>query len=270
MDLSKILLHPSALSKVMTEPKSKADKEAGELSEGAKTEVISIWKEHKYDRIKQYTNKYTQKGIKHEDHAIDLYSEIKDRLFVKNKEYFKNDFLIGTPDLTDNKDFKKIKIGIDVKSSWDLHTFPIKLKNKPLLLDKDLLSDNYFWQNMGYMALIPSAEKWITAYCLVNSPAKEITRAKLQWYYALDMNESEENAEEYLYRCIEVEKNMIFDIRLFKQENPNFDLDCTEWNYDIPKEERVVEYTIERNEEDIKRIYEQVSKARRFIKNHLL
>lgn len=130
----------SAIGQIMTEPKLKADKEAGNLSQTAKTYCETWLKEKLYTRFKEFSTKYTQKGLEVEGDAIQFISEqLGLGLVFKNEERFENDFLQGTPDLIVSD------CVIDNKSSWDCFTFP--------LFDIEIPEKYYWWQLQGYMSL---------------------------------------------------------------------------------------------------------------------
>lgn len=253
MDPNTILIRCSAIGKIMTEPKLKTDKEAGRLGETAKSYLEDLYKSIKYSREQEYSSKYIEKGIKGEEDAITLLTLQKKMFFKKNEIRLNNEFLTGEPDIYIGEDINNAEEGFDTKCSWDLFTFP--------MFDQ-VLKTEYYWQNHGYMALT-GAKKWSTAYCLINGTPEAIMSEKKKVYYSMDCP-GDEN-EEYKRKCIEIEKNMIFDMQLFKKQYPGFDLDVKDWNYDIPRDERLKIFSVERDEEVIKRIYAQVEKCRKHI-----
>lgn len=129
----------SQIAQIMGEPKLKVDKDAGNLSQTAKTYCETWLKEKLYNRFKDFSSKYTQKGIEVEGDAIKFISEqLNLGLVFKNEERFENDYLQGTPDLIISN------YVIDNKSSWDCFTFPL-FETAP--------DTSYWWQLQGYMAL---------------------------------------------------------------------------------------------------------------------
>ncbi len=211
-------------------------KEAGELlGESCKKYLIRTYALEKYKRISEEpVTKQMSKGILCEDNSIELFSFVENVYYEKNKKQVKNDFLSGTPDLYDGDDIYSCHQIIDIKSSWDISTF---LKN----IDGEL-NPAYYWQIQGYMA-ITGATIGHVAYCLVNTPPEIINDEKLRLFYKMGVV-TDENPE-YKKRAAEIERNMIFD--------------------DIPPEERVLRFTVERNDDDIERIYEKVKKCRIFL-----
>ena len=238
----------------MTEPKLKADKEAGNLSQTAKTYLREIFIEKKYNRRKEFESKYTNKGKSEEDSGITLYCIVKKVLYKKNVTRWNNHFITGEPDLVNHP--SKPTHGVDIKCSWSIWTFPYK---------DDELSDAYWWQNQCYMHLTGATE-WSTAFCLVNASASLITNEKKSIWYKMECPDmGDDNYADYIDKCIEIEKNMIFNIQEFKQENPGFDLDTKVWSFDVPLEERVIEFKVQRDNEAIKKIEDVVTKARKYL-----
>lgn len=234
IDFSNTLFRCSSLGHIMTEPKSKADKDAGNLSETAKTHLIDIFVSKKYNRQNNIQNKYIQKGLMVEEDSITLYSRVKKQFFKKNKERISNEFITGEPDLYEGTNILKADVIIDAKSSWDIFTF-FRTKTKPV-------NSDYYWQGQGYMALT-GAKKFILAYCLVNTPGILINDEKRRLLYKMGVA-TEEN-EDFIQACEELERLMKYD--------------------DIPMQERVIEFEIERNEDDIQAACANVIKCRKYL-----
>ena len=150
-----ILIHPSSLGKIMTEPKTKAAKEAGELSETAKTYLTGLAKEQVYGYRASISNKYLEKGIRCEQDSIDLYNAVFFTMHQKNDRRFDSDILTGEPDIIDTD------LIIDIKTSWSLETFPAT---------KDQAHDDgYEWQGRAYMMLADKS-RFELAFCMVSTP----------------------------------------------------------------------------------------------------
>jgi len=142
----------SAIGSIMTEPKNKKDF----LSKTAQTYCQTWCKEQLYNRKKEFSNKYTQKGNIVEDNSIDFVAEYLNLgMLIKNEQHFENDFLTGTPDVV-LKDLL-----IDVKNSWDVFTFP--------LFDTECPNTDYYWQAQGYMALT-GKNSYKLIYTLIDTP----------------------------------------------------------------------------------------------------
>ncbi len=241
----------SALGKLMTSPRAKGEL----LSETTKTYLLEIVAQYKYGRTVEITSKYMEKGKEVEEDSLTLYSRLKKNLYKKNVINFTNDFITGTPDMCEGEtgEYKFEEIA-DTKSSWDIVTF---LKAKEAANNKD-----YHWQMQGYQALT-GAKIARLAYCLVNAPDYLIDdeKRKLSYRHGLDANALQEGYKR-------IERNMIFDIDAFSSRYPNYPMANTEWKWDIPKEERMHEITIERNEADIAALYEKITICREYLKTN--
>ena len=234
MDFQKTLIRSSSVGYLMTEPLTKADKEAGLLSKTAKSHLIEIYIKEKYGRRKDVQTKQMRKGVEVEDDAIELLAQSIGRPLSKNTERFTNDFITGHPDVLDLTE-SGLKVW-DVKSSYDLFTF---LGNIP-----DKLNSQYYWQLQSYMWLTGATESCI-AYCLINTPLGIIEQEKKSLLYK--MNVISEESPEYVLEAAKLELNMMFD--------------------DIDQKERLLLFPVHRNDDDIELIKEKVSKARVFLES---
>lgn len=126
----------SLIGKIMTQPRNKSD-----LISATTQSFLEQWlKELIYKRKKEFSSKYTEKGIQVENTSIEFASEqLGWGMVFKNEQYFENNWITGTPDIILNDRI------IDVKNSWDCFTFPI--------LDAELEHKDYYWQVQGYMDL---------------------------------------------------------------------------------------------------------------------
>jgi len=208
----------SCIGEIMTQPKTIKAREAGELSVTAMSYMQKWIKENFFDRKKIVETKQMRKGIDVEDLSIELYGEVVNRKDLqKNEDHFENDWCTGTPDLV-IKD-----LIVDIKSSWDLFTFP--------LFDSGIKTKGYWWQLQGYMWLT-GAKKAELAYCLTDTP-DDIVEQELR--YVDDEN-----------------KDMVMQNMLFG---------------DIESKHKVRVFAIERDDEAIEQIKEQVEKCRKYQKN---
>ena len=123
----------SAIGQIMTNGRS-----GDGLSQTTKSYCENWVKEKIYSKKKEFSNKYTEKGVAVEDEAIDFLSDFRGEFYVKNEIHFENDFITGTPDIITEKSI------IDIKSSWDCFTFPL-FESEP--------EKGYWWQVHGYMLL---------------------------------------------------------------------------------------------------------------------
>lgn len=173
-DFSKHKFRCSSLGHLMTEPKSKSDKEAGNLSESAKTHLIDIFVSQQYGRQTDLRNKFIEKGLAVEEDAITVISRIKKTMLRKNDIRLSNEYITGEPDLFIGESVKKADIIHDAKSSWDMFTFMRNLKSD--------LNPIYLWQGRGYSWLSGAKEAYIN-YCLIDTPEPLIDKEqKSLWY----------------------------------------------------------------------------------------
>lgn len=231
---SNILFRCSSLGYIMTEPKRKADV----LSETCKGHLADLFISAKYGRKSDITSRYLEKGLAVEEDSLTLYSRVKRKLYVKNEERFTNNYISGTPDIILVDGAMPTEI-IDIKSSWDIHSF-YRAKSKSL-------SDMYYWQLMGYMALTGATVGRI-AYCLVNTPERFIEAEKRSLWYK--MGQPSGDNQEWIEASQEIDRNMVYD--------------------DIPMKERVYdEFVVTADEDEIERIYKRVADCREWMNKNL-
>ena len=217
-----MIVRCSSLGKLMTEPRSKSEV----LSQTAKSYIEDLFNELEFGYRKEFSSRYTDKGLEMEDDAIQFASEQFDWDFVvKNTERFTNDYITGEPDInTDN-------LLADIKCSWSLDTYP--------MFEADLKNKDYYWQLMGYLWLTGKTEAELV-YCLMNTPLQivedEVRRA--HWKAGL------------------IDEDI--DLRHEVQTKHNYD--------NIPSKLRVKRYIVERDEKAIEKIIEKVEIAREYYK----
>lgn len=231
-------------------------------------ELRAIHRAETHKRYFGFINKYVTKGTDEEDEAITVYQawrnlKGKRSFFVKNSERFYTDYFTGEPDLTDNNTLIEVKEGYDVKCSWELETFPYP---------EDKLDPTYECQNQVYMEGT-GAESWVTAYVLVNASQDQIFREKQKYFYAYGMpEEGHHKYDKLIKKYRELEIRLIFDRKRFDILNPHATMEITpeEWEkegYDIPLEDRVVEFESKRNEAFIENLKKRVIFSRKYLNN---
>ena len=228
INFSETLIRASSVGYLMVDPQSKADKEAGMLSKTAQRHLLDVYIAEKYGRKRDIQTKQMKKGVEVEDDSIALLNEYWNKNYKKNQERFSNSFITGHPDILEEG-----KV-VDIKSSYDLWTF---LGNLP-----DKLDNLYYWQLMSYMWLT-GATKGHIAYCLSNTPFGIVEQEKR--YLLNRMDVISEESPEYIKEANKLEFSMKFD--------------------DIDVSERVLIYTVERNEDDILKIENRVERAREYL-----
>lgn len=167
-------------------------KKSGGLSETAKDYLQKWYIENMFGKKRELTNRYLEKGIVVEDESIELLNSVRGTSYKKNEERKENDWISGEPDIV-GKD-----LIIDIKSSWDVFTFPLfeeKMKNK-----------DYEWQLEAYSWLF-NKKNLELCYVLVDTPyeliLKELNRVK--WNMHGTLTEEEETILQQ-----EVEDKMTF------------------------------------------------------------
>lgn len=154
----------SAIADIMTNAKSKSEV----LGQTAKTHLNNWYADKFFGKKKIVQSKYLTKGLLQEDSSLDIIAEVLGLGYlVKNEKMFENEYLRGTPDTVLN-DFV-----IDVKSSWDHHTFPL-LDSYP---DK-----RYVYQLQGYMSLT-GVKKAKLIHVLNDSPEHLIDSEARRYIY---------------------------------------------------------------------------------------
>jgi hypothetical protein len=165
---NKFKIRASQTVNIISEPTNKIDRAAGKISEEAKS-YCKTWLKTQpefYDRKKEFSNKYTEKGNIVEDESIEFIAKQLNLGFVvKNEQHFKDETKTGTPDIL------LPKMIIDAKNSWDFDTFP---------LFKDQLPAVYWWQGQSYLALT-GRDHYKVVYVLSDTPVHLIHKEALYW-----------------------------------------------------------------------------------------
>ena len=141
------------------------NKDVETLSQTAKSYLITIFIEEFYGRKYPTYNKYFEKGTLQEEDAITLLSEVETELpfLEKNKQFYSNNFICGTPDLVLDD------LVVDLKVAFGLNT---------LLAKDDDICKEYFYQLQSY-GLLTGITNLQISYCLVDTP-KYIIEAEIQ------------------------------------------------------------------------------------------
>lgn len=198
----------SSLGKIMTDPKLKTDKEAGNLSETAKTyiEELFLLKNYGYREIVQ-TDEMKKGNLCEVDSMILVQKVLKGDLRTRHKKNIENEFITGTPDIVLSDCVE------DIKTSWNLRTF---FNAEP--------SKDYIAQGQGYMELT-GCKKFRLIYCLVPTPEIIMENLERKLYYQY---ENHDQNSDYLEALEQLHKNndLILDIPIEKRAK------VFEYNYD--------------------------------------
>lgn len=215
----------SAIGHIMTEPRTKTAKEAGELSETAKTFCEDWLKSKIFNRKLEFTSKYTEKGLIMEDSSIDFISEqLGIGLLFKDEQFLENDYMTG------HMDISLPEFVFDVKNSWSWETFP--------LFETEIPNMAYYWQLQGYMGLADKkAAKLI--YVLSDTPQHLIEREARNYCFYNGYGD--------------------MDIEIYNEFYKKLTY------HDIPAKLKIKIFDIPKNDADIFRIGSQVLKCRKYI-----
>lgn len=220
--MSDLLFRCSSLGKLLTDPRTKSET----LSETAKSYIQDVFKERELGIYKEFSSRYTDKGLQMEDEAIQFASEVLNWEFVvKNETRFNNDFITGEPDINTDS------LLADIKCSWNGSTFP--------LFDETLKNKDYYWQLQGYMMLTGHDTSELV-YCLMNTPLQIVEDEIRRQHWHLNLIEED------------------LDVRDAVQKMHNFD--------HIPDELRVKRFIVQKDETAQQKIKERVEVAREYYK----
>ncbi len=227
-----IKIRCSSLGKIMTDPKLKTDKEAGNLSETAKTyiEELFLYKNYGYREIVQ-TDEMKKGNLCEVDSMILVQQVLKGDLRTRYKKNIENDYITGTPDIVLSDCVE------DIKTSWNLRTFfnaePDKLYTAPDKL--------YTAQGQGYMELT-GKKKFRLIYCLVPTPPEIMFGLEKKLFYQYDNHDNNKDYQDAMQQLYK-NNDLILDIPLEKR------VKVFEYNYDG---------------EYIKYAYRRIAKAREY------
>ncbi|KLT48594.1 translocation protein TolB precursor [Pasteurella multocida subsp. multocida] len=165
----------SMLHRLIGEPKTKADKEAGKITETAKSAVREIVKFDLFGYESFEGNKYTKKGNDLEEQAIKLSGLKRGLPLKKNTERRENNLITGECDVY----IPSRRLIIDTKCSWDIGSHPFFIDEA----EDKAKKAGYDIQMQGYMWLWDCEEAQID-FILLPTP--------------LDLIKSYENAEKFV------------------------------------------------------------------------
>lgn len=195
------------------------------LSETALTYLNSVFIQVKYERIKEISNKFTEKGEYAEEDSLSLVTEVEGKLYTKNKEQLANEWVQGTPDII-LPDLVR-----DIKTKWDIWGF---MNEKGDNLD-------YYWQLQTYMWLT-GKQRAELVYTLVNTPEHLIYAEFSKQMYR---DAIEDGSQEQTDMEAKVTRNMTYD--------------------DIDKKERVKIFSFDYNPADIELAKRYIKAGREYL-----
>jgi hypothetical protein len=227
-DFSQTLIRCSSLGYLFTEPKDVAAKKNGDLSKTAQSHLIEVYAKEIWDIERDIVTPAMRKGTEAEESGITLLSRVDKRIYVKNEERKVNEYVSGHPDIVIEEEI------IDLKLSFDALTFLPKLIEP---IDK-----MYDFQIQGYLWLFDKKRGRIS-YALTDTPDNIIQGEKYRLLRSMDV--VSEESPQFIAAAKKLESNMRFS--------------------HIPKELRVINHYVERNNEVIEKIPSKVKKAREFL-----
>lgn len=213
-----------------------------ELSDTAKSLAKEIYIRNKYNKSPLSQGSDYSLGVINgtlsESRSLQLISDVFGEQYKVNKDLVSNAHIKGKLDAYQGRSIYNAKKVIEVKTATNMDNL------LAAVIDRDKLKRDYYWQVMGYMS---------------------ITKAEVaEIYHVLvtyDENLIQESIKRYLNRIrgfglpassVEEEINRI-------RFNMTFD--------EIEPEERIIKFTVERNEQDIKRIPKKVKAFRKYLKD---
>lgn len=236
---SSIKFRASSWGSLLTEPVTKAAKEAGELSVTCQKELIKIYNQEVYGRKRDITTKQMDKGIVCEKEAINLFSILEGKVYHKNEERLESDWCSGHPDIYSGDEITKATEVGDIKCSWDLDTFCPKLVEEP---------DKAYIAQLNCYYSLTGAQGGYLVYCLISAPPHIVNQEKESLFYRMVKNTERiltDQSPDYLNAVEELEKLMIFE--------------------DIPPQERCIKIPIPRDQELIDRMKAKTPKLREWL-----
>lgn len=234
MDFSTIKFRASSWGNLLSEPVSKADKEAGKLGLTCQKELLKIYSQEVYGRKKDITTKQMDKGTQVEDDSIELFSKVTGDFYFKNDERLENEWFCGHPDIYKGDNILNADELFDIKSSWELDSFLPKLLEAP---------DRSYAAQLNCYYSLTGAKSGGIVYCLVSAPINivESEKKSLLW----KMNVATDAAPEYIKACDELERLITFD--------------------DIDYRERCIVIPVNRDEELIQKMKDKVPVFRNWL-----
>lgn len=236
IDFSKTKFRASSWGNLLTEPQSKADREAGKLGVTCQKELIKIYNQAMYGRKRDVVTKQMEKGLQCEEDSITLASRVEKKLFTKNEEQLENEWFKGHPDIFTGESVYAAEECHDIKSSWDLDTFMPKLIEEP---DKTYVCQlNVYYDLTG-------AKSGSILYCLVSAPPNIVQSEKKSLLYRMDV--ISEYSPSFVDAAQELEKLMVFE--------------------DIDYRERVIKVPVLRDDALIQKMKDKVPVLRAWLQN---
>ena len=225
MQTNNILFRSSSVGSLLTEPKLKADKEAGKLSDTAKILVEDLWLYNTYGFRESIKNDYMDKGVEMEQESMQLTQDVLGGAFrSRYNQQLSNDYISGCPDivLTDCVE--------DIKTSWNLKTY---FNAEPTTMYK-VQAQCYMW--------LTGVHSYRLIYCLVPTPQHLVSNEMQKLSYKFGGNYDN---PDYISECQQIQRN-------------------NDLINEIPKADRVKVFEFTYDEAVIEKLKAQIEKARNY------
>ncbi len=216
----------------------KQDSTKIELSDTCKSYLRGLYLISKYGNRYSFLGKPSEgisqmvRGVKQEDFALQMLSAFRGKKFFRNKGRLKNEYLIGSVDVFDNKEISKAKLVVELKTKATIPDFNKLIGTE---LDKE-----HKLQVQGYLSLT-GKDLAEVVYCLV-PPTESVIQEQKELFYNLDKNKKNNNVDK---NWAEIENNIRFN--------------------DIPLNEKIISFKSERDNKIIDQIHERVEICRDWI-----
>lgn len=189
-----------------------------EVPKGAMTHLRKWLLERTHNERIPMANKYTVKGNRAEDEAIEFVQEYcpdLGGLLIKNEKFRENDHFQGTWDvITPNG--QKI---IDIKNSFTAETFPF--------YEAEIPTKGYEKQvGVGYCSIADAPEGEVI-YCLMNASIDEISNEVSRYCYSTGQEETEEIFELFKKRMTYDHLEPLQRIKRFSFKRMDKDIELT-------------------------------------------
>lgn len=196
-------MRASKTGALFTEPRLKSEI----MSKTLQSYLNDWYLEQKFGVRMDIQSKYTDKGLMLEDLAIESYNKLFKKNYVKNDEYFEDEYIHGTPDVIDDDD----DVVVDFKCSFSLSSFPF--------FEKTIPNKDYNAQLQSYMRLTGKSKAKLV-YVLLDTPEDIIIREAKSIMYKEQLGDDfldmliEEVRESHTYSQVDIKDRIkVFDIQ---------------------------------------------------------
>ncbi len=234
-----IKFRASSWGNLLSEPVSKADKDAGRLSLTCQKELLKIYRKEKYDWDEDsITTPAMEKGTAVQTESIVMYSKLEGKMFVENSTKLENEWFKGTPDLYLGESIYNADQVDDMKNSFLLSNFTDKTVETVTPAQKAQLNVYY---------CLSGATSGNIVHALMSLPQEQFEKEcdKLLWRMTNNGEIATEYAPEYIEAVEKLKKKYIYD--------------------HIPEEERIFKLFVPRDEELIQKMKDKVPFFRQWL-----